>query len=231
MPRRHTYCLARALLLAAAAALLSPASAAEFFAGDYSFSDELGGFRLLGASGTGSMDDPVVVREEFLSVEPVTLVIRRHHELNIDRHPAQSQLTLVKEIVNLSDRIWAGFDVELQEFLDKPSTYSDGLSFKQFASQPQDVHSDTFTLNDRRFEPYDRISFRGGSVDPGGTVRIQLAVTDPTPVSEFYLRQDPNLVSVELVKPGRSFALVDRAFAPVRSAARPCPRAVRPSRC
>jgi hypothetical protein len=228
MPRRLTSSLVHALLLVTVAAL-PPAGAAEFFAGDYSFSDELGGFLLLGASGTCTVDDPVVVREELLSIEPVTLVIRRHNELRFDRHPVQSQLTLVKEIVNRSERVWAGFDVELQEVYEKPSTYSDGLSFKQFASQPQDVYSDTFTLNDRRFEPYDRISFQGGSVDPGGTFRIQLAITDPTPVAEFYLRQDPNLVSVELVRPGRSFALIDEAS--VRSAARPCQRAARPSRC
>jgi hypothetical protein len=193
--------LALAALLAMS---MATSDAAEFFAGDYSFSDELGGFRLLGASGSGRPDDPIVVVEELTGVDPVTLVIRRQHIRTLD--PTQSQLNLTKEVVNRSERIWAGFEVELQEVLKEPSTYSDGLSFKQFAAQPADVGSDAFTLNERRFEPYDRITFQGGSVDPGATVHFRLTITDPTPVREFYLLQDPNLVSAALPGRAESFA-------------------------
>jgi hypothetical protein len=207
MPRRPFVAQSFAhVVLLAAAGMAAAGHAAEFHAGDYSFSDELGGFRLLAASGSGSVDDPVVIVEELPSVDPVILVIRRRTLPRDDLHPAQSQLTLVKQVVNRSERIWAGFEVELQEILNKPSTYSDGLSFKQFAANPEDVGSDSFTLNDRRFEPYDRISFLGGSVDPGKTVRLRLTITDPTPVQEFYLLQDPNLLSAELPGSGRSLA-------------------------
>ena len=58
--------MAAALVLAAALVSV-PAAGAEFSAGGYSFSDELGGFRLLSASGTGTSDDPIVVREEILT--------------------------------------------------------------------------------------------------------------------------------------------------------------------
>ena len=194
-----------------AVALMAMASAAathaaEFFAGGFSFSDELGGFRLVSVTGTGTASDPIVVVEEIPGIEPVTLVIRRHALADGTPHTAHSQLTLVKAVINRSNRVWAGFEVELQEILDEPSVYGDGLSFKQFAASPEDVGSDTFTLNDRRFEPYDRISFQGGSVDPEATARFRLTITDPTPVSEFYLLQDPNLVSAQLPLAGRSVA-------------------------
>ena len=65
------------LVLGAAASAPHCASAAEFAAGGYSFSDELGGFRLLSASGTGTPDDPIVVVEEIAEAAPVVLVIRR----------------------------------------------------------------------------------------------------------------------------------------------------------
>jgi hypothetical protein len=195
----------RIFALAALIALRATTSGAgELFAGHYSFSDELGGFRLLEASGTGTPDDPIIVVEELTSVDPVTLVIRRHNIASLD--PRRSQLNLTKKVVNRSERIWAGFEVELQEILEKPSNYEDGLSFKQFAAKPADVGSDSFTLNDRRFEPYDRITFQGGSVDPGATVHFRLTITDPTPVAEFYLLQDPNLLSAAVPGRGKSFA-------------------------
>lgn len=202
--------LAHATLIAAAgmaaAGIATQGRAGELLTGAFSFSDELGGFRLLSASGTGTTDDPVVVVEELVGIDPIILVIRRKRPPGPNLGAQNSQLTLVKQVVNKSNRVWAGFEVELQEILKKPSTYSDGLSFKQFASQPTDVESDTFTLNDRRFEPYDRITFQGGSVDPGKSVRLRLTITDPTPVPVFYLRQDPNLVSAGLPLEGRSFA-------------------------
>ncbi len=192
--------------LIAAAGFASVAAGAEFFAGEYSFSDELGSFRLLSASGLGTSDDPVVVVEEFPSVGPVTLVIRRHNRSGAEARPTQA-LTLVKRVLNRSNRVWDGFEMELQEILGKPSPYSDGLSFKQFGASPTDVESDAFSMNERRFEPYDRITFQGGSVDPGETVTFRVTITDPTPVREFYLVQDPNLVSAELPGTGRSFAV------------------------
>jgi hypothetical protein len=208
-PRPAIFRLVVSAALLAAAFVARDGKAAEFIAGDYSFSDELGGFRLLGASGSGTSEDPVVIMEELNGTDSVTLVIRRHAMQRNDPHPAQSQLTLEKEIVNRSNRVWAGFEVELQEILKEPSTYSDGLSFKQFAAQPKDVFSDSFTMNDRSFEPYDRILFQGGAVDPGSTVRLRLTITDPTPIPEFYLVQNPNLLSVEIQRPARSFARAD----------------------
>ncbi|TIT27160.1 MAG: hypothetical protein E5W76_33585, partial [Mesorhizobium sp.] len=44
--------------------------------GAYSFSDELGGFHITGASGIGTKEDPIVITEELNSATPVTLTIR-----------------------------------------------------------------------------------------------------------------------------------------------------------
>lgn len=177
--------------------------AAEFFAGDYSFSDELGGFRLLSASGAGTAADPIVLVEEIDAAAPITLVIR--NRALASRGRGQAELALVKQVFNRSNRVWAAFEFELQEHLKRPSVYSDGLSFKQFAASSKDVASDSFFDNERLFEPYDRIEFRNGHVDPEAAARFRVTITDPTPVAEFYLVQDPKLLSAGLPD-GRSFA-------------------------
>jgi hypothetical protein len=195
-----------AALAFAVAAVAPPAEAAEFSAGGYSFSDELGGFRLLSASGTGTAEDPIVVTEELIDVAPITLVIR-NPSLSRNRGTFErSELTLVKRVVNRSKRVWAGFELELQEILGKPSDYGDGLSFKQFDAEAADVASDAFAKNRREFEPADRVEFTDGHVDPGATAMFRVTITDPTPVAEYYLLQDPKLLSATLPQVGQSFA-------------------------
>jgi hypothetical protein len=193
-------------LLAVVLAFASPALGAEFRVGSYSFSDELGGFRLLSAFGSGTPDDPAVLVEEFPEAAPVTLVIRRFGELSGPSRDTFAPLTVIKVVTNRSNRVWAGFEVELQEILKQPSVYYDGLSFNQFGVKPPDVSSDSFAKNDRLFEPYDRIRFIDGHVDPEATARFTITITDPTPVAQFYLVQDPKLLSAGLPG-GRSLAL------------------------
>jgi hypothetical protein len=187
-------------------------SGAELSAGGYSFSDELGGFRLVSATGAGTPDDPVVVVEEFDEAAPATLVIRRVARDADPRLPSYLPLTLEKVVVNRSRRVWAGFEVELQEVLKRPSEYGDGLSFNQYGAAPPDVASDAFAENDRLFEPYDRIRFQSGHVDPETTARFRLTITDPTPIREFYLVQDPKLLSAGLpARPSLAFIPVPRS--------------------
>lgn len=188
----------------AVSASSSIVAAAEIRAGGYSLSDELGGFRLISATGRGTEDDPIVVVEELYAVAPVTLVVR-NHDLVTGR-PLQAQLILIKRVRNRSNRVWAGFEMELQELLGKPSVYSDGLSFKQFAATGDDVASDSFDQNERNFEPYDRIEFLKGHVDPGATAEFKVSITDPTPTDTFYLLQEPKLLAAELPSRGPSFA-------------------------
>jgi hypothetical protein len=177
------------------------APAAEFTAGAYSFSDELGGFRLLSATGSGSEADPVVLQEVFDEATPATLVIRR--KTSRLGGAAFASLTLVKVVANRSGRVWAGFELELQERRRRPSSYEDGLSFNQLGAQTPDVSSDSFGTNERLFEPSDRIRYGEGHVDPDATVTFRVTITDPTPVLEFYLVQDPKLLSAGLPERSR----------------------------
>ena len=50
-----------------------PADDGRFHAGGYSFSDELGGFRILDVKGSGTKADPLEITEELHSADPVML--------------------------------------------------------------------------------------------------------------------------------------------------------------
>lgn len=176
-----------------------PAPAEEFTAGGLHFSDELGGFRLISVTGSGSSSDPIVVVEEITQVGPAVLIIRGHQMITTEDGPARKaafvNLAIIKVVINATHRVWTGFDLELQEELKKPSPYQDGLSFDQLGSfSDEPFASDSFTLTRRMPEPYDRVQFFDGSVDPGAAVRFNLFITDPTPASEFYLLQEPHLI-------------------------------------
>ncbi|MDH3196106.1 MAG: hypothetical protein OEL78_07325 [Hyphomicrobiales bacterium] len=189
-----------ALLVFFAVLAMTPGGlqAAPLSTGGFTFSDELGGFRLLSVSGIGSATDPIIVEEELTGTGPVVLVIRR----NVARKPADpwarnglwTAIYLTKVIRNRSRRIWAGFELELQETLHQPSIYGDGLSFDQGRAVPVEISADAFARHHRLFEPYDRIRFEDGSVDPDATLRLHVHITDPTPVGEFYLVQDPQIL-------------------------------------
>ncbi len=103
-------------------------------------------------------------------------------------------LAVIKIVLNGSRRVWGGFDLELQQELGSPSPYGDGLSFDQLGGFGARLHSDRFAANRQIYEPYDRVRFEIGSVDPGAQARFRFFITDPTPVEEFYLLQEPKLL-------------------------------------
>jgi hypothetical protein len=173
-------------------------SGGKFFAGAYSFSDEAGGFRILGVTGTGARDDPFVVVEELHSSSPVTLTIRTTAPLRpLDRSGlhANGDLHMRIEAVNGSEQAWVEFEFELQEVRDRPSLFGDGLSFDQRKEDTQTISSDSFARFSRDFEPYDRLLYQDGHVDPRATAGFSFFITDFTPRSEFYLVQDPRIPS------------------------------------
>ena len=178
----------------------------EFTAGGLHFSDELGGFRLISVTGSGSASDPIVVVEEITQVGPAVLIIRGQQMIAMADGPARKasfvNLAVIKVVINATHRVWTGFDLELQEELRKPSPYEDGLSFDQLGSfSDEPFVSDSFSLTRRMPEPYDRVQFYDGSVDPGAAVRFNLFITDPTPASEFYLLQEPHLIVAGVPEP------------------------------
>ena len=67
------------------------------------------------------------------------------------------------------------------------------LSFDQRRTGNYSVVSDRFADSRLDFEPFDRILFQDGFVDPGETVRFRFLITDLTPARLFYIRFDPRI--------------------------------------
>jgi hypothetical protein len=171
-----------------------PADDGRWYAGDYSFSDELGGFRILSVTGSGTKADPIEISEELTSATPVTLVIRAAKPLQNHGFP-EGAFYLRVVALNDSGLAWIGFEFELQEIRGKPSDFYDGLSFDQTGRNPDVISSNRFARFESRFESFDRLSFATGHVDPRERSAFGFFVTDVTPVPEFYLLQDPQVPS------------------------------------
>ena len=166
------------------------------YAGSYSFSDELGGFRIVSAGGIGTREDPIVIEQELFSSSPVTMIIRATRPIRPFEHPefyATGFIHMRLNILNNSGHGWVEFELELQERENVPSVFGDGLSFDQRKTDTGNVYSDRFTTFDRDFEPYDRLLYRNGTVDPLATATIGFFITDYTPKRQFYLRADPRI--------------------------------------
>ena len=190
-------------------------------AGGFSFSDEQGGFRLLAASGTGTSADPIVLVEEIFDLKPVVLVVRRLPKVDDEDTPTMGfsamTMSIKKVVINRTEKVWGGFDLELQETLNKPSIYGDGLSFDQPGIFSESESSDLFAFNRLQQEPYDRILFRGGEVDPETSVQFVFFVTDPTPPDVFYILQEPQFLTAGLEqRPAQLAAYGPRRGLPIK---------------
>lgn len=190
------------MAIAIASQSLSPAHAGGkvWRAGNYSFSDELGGFTIQSVSGTGSRTDPIVIEEELHSASPVTMTIRATGAMDTgnlgpskDGNLATSALYLRLVVLNGSGQSWIEFEFELQEILHRSSVFSDGLSFDQRRENSAQITSSAFAQFSRDFEPYDRLRFIEGKLDTGETADFDFALTDFTPRWEFFLVQDPRI--------------------------------------
>lgn len=190
--------IAVVLLAALGVQSAAPALGKVWEAGAYSFSDEFGGFTIDALGGSGTKDDPFRLRQTLYSSSPVTLVIRAIRPIRaFDRAPAYANgiLHMRIETRNGSGQGWVEFEFELQEVLNQPSTFGDGLSFDQRTERQDEISSDAFGAFSRNFEPYDKLLFRDGRVDPGKVATFSMLITDYTPRWEFYLVQDPRIPS------------------------------------
>jgi hypothetical protein len=186
------------LWLAAMSATAQAEDGEVWYAGAYSFSSELGGFRILGVTGSGSRNDPFVIEQELQSASPVTLVIRATtaiHPFALSGTFANGFMYLRLHCFNNSGLAWTEFEFELQEIRGQPSVFGDGLSFDQRKSSSATISSDSFREFDTDFEPFDRLLFRDGAIDPLAGGRFGFLITDFTPEAEFYLLQDPRIPS------------------------------------
>lgn len=190
--RRRRGCLVMGL--ACLACLVPQHGRAETWStGGLSFSDEPGGARLLGASGSGAREDPIVLIEEITGAGPAILLVRNDRSGGIQVSPARGVLSLavVKIIANRGPWAWSGFDLELRRTADQPSGYTDGLSFDQPQTFARAARADRFALSQQDDEPFDRIRFDGGRVEPAQDLRLHFDIVDANGTATFYLVQRP----------------------------------------
>lgn len=171
----------------------APAPAGTFSAGGLTFSDELGGFVLLGVSGNGTLDDPFVVVEEVKDGAPAILVIRGlsvEYGNRIGSHHLAG-FALTKIAINRTGNIWSRYEVELREVPHFQSPYGDGLSFGQGGQIGRPFVATGFAGNREIDEPYDSVVFDGGAIAPGDSATFAVVVTDTTPNSPVFIVQQP----------------------------------------
>ncbi len=170
---------------------LPGAAARELHLGGLTFSDELGGFRLLAGRGSGTLADPFVLEEEITDDGPAILAIRgmRHRFGNRISSQHAVGFALTKIVRNRTSQAWSLFTLELREFADLQSPFGDGLSFGQASSAGRPFRSDRFAEAAEVREPYDEVQFSGGLLAPGERAAFHLVVTDTTPRSQFFLLQ------------------------------------------
>lgn len=173
-----------------------PADDGRWHAGAYSYSDELGGFRILSVTGTGTREDPVEIAQEFEKAGETLLVIRaerpiRLHSSSLDYANGMIHMRIVA--FNNSGLPWIGYELELQERRGEPSIFGDGLSFDQRRTDGEMLASTAFRKYDRDYEPFDRILFTEGAIDPLKSGAFEVYITDFTPKRTFYLKQDPQV--------------------------------------
>src|SRR5215468_2648985 len=156
------------------------AAAAPLSASGITFSDELGGFNIVSASGSGTLADPFVVVEEITGPQEPVLVIRGLSPMFGNRVGSHhlTGFALTKIVVNKTDDDWNLFEMELRETLAHESPYGDGLSFGQGSPIGHPFISSKFPSVVETDEPSDTVSFRDGTVHPGESVTFSLIITD-----------------------------------------------------
>ncbi len=182
----------RATFVLLAALWAAPAAGADRVVLDGAvFTAEHGGLRLRDGWGRGSRDDPFVLVEEITTNGAAVLTVRRT-ATRFGRPVAGGigvGFVLKKIVTNRTERPWTIFEMELRQDLVAPSDYWDGLSFHQSGDRTPYVVSDRFATVDLADEPADRLAFSAATIAPGETVTVQVAVTDHSPVSPFFLIQ------------------------------------------
>ncbi len=193
------------------------ASAVEITQDGLSFSDEAGGFTLLSVTGSGRLDDPYVVTEEVSGPREAILTIRGLKEVGnrIGTHHIAG-IAMTKIVINRSKDIWQNYQMELREVTTRHSPYEDGLSFAQNTLIAGPFTASTFPNLQRFDEPQDTLGFSGATISPGESAQFSFLITDMSPVSKFYLFQQP-LQPVSDAAPSRDPKEIQQSAMPATS--------------
>jgi hypothetical protein len=170
------------------------------------FSEVTAGVSLTGASGSGTLADPIVLNEtisggvldEIISISGLSGIGNLIGSLH------GRGFALRKIVTNNTGQTWNFFDHELQEELGTPSTNGDGLSFGQGFATARPFTSDVFSIVNEVIDPRDFVNFSGGSVPDGGVVIFDFVITDNTDARDDldFLRQRPNFSVTVVPVPG-----------------------------
>ncbi|MGH6893018.1 MAG: hypothetical protein ACREEP_12230 [Dongiaceae bacterium] len=182
-----------------------------------SFSDEGGGFTLKSVTGRGSLDDPYVITEIVFGPRQAILVIRNLREVGnrIGTHHIAG-VAVAKIVINGSKDVWQNYQMELREVPTRHSPYEDGLSFAQNTVIAGAFTASSFPDLQRYDEPQDTLGFSGKSVPPGDSAQFSFLITDMSPVSKFYLYQEP-LQPVSDLSPDQGPRALQQGAIPRRS--------------
>jgi hypothetical protein len=188
-------------LIAAAGVIAGSAFAEPMTTGGLTFSDEYGGFRIASVSGSGTLADPFVVVEEITGPTSAVLIIEGlspdfGNRVGTLHHTG---FALRKIVHNSTPFIWSFMEFELQQDFGVSSDYLDGLSFGQGSTTGKPFKSDQFNDFLERDEPTDSIIFDGGYLRPGQSAVFDIIITDTTPIPVFFLVQQPNRPTVQLL--------------------------------
>jgi hypothetical protein len=179
------------LLLAALSA--GAVEARPFTLEGLTFSDELGDFEILSASGSGTLDDPFVIVEAVTGPEPVLVIagLSAGFANRVGSHH-MTGFALRKVAVNRTDFIWMSYNLELRQSEEAHSPYGDGLSFGQASDTGRPFVSSPFLTSVITDEPADTVVFTDGSVGPEESAIFDMIITDTSPVGRFLLLQAPD---------------------------------------
>ena len=184
-----------------------PGVAQPMTTGGITFSDAGGGFTIVAASGSGSIDDPFIVVEDITGPSAAVLIIEGLSLSFGNRigtlHP--TGLALRKILHNRTPFVWNFVDFELQQSFGVYSDYLDGLSFGQGSSAGRPFTSTRFGEVNELNEPLDSITFHGGDLRPGESAVFDFVITDTTPIQRFYLVQRPSRPIARLDRVGKQF--------------------------
>ncbi len=193
-----------AVLILLACAYGKPLHAAGFITlPGITFTEASANFRLLAASGTGSLDDPFVVVEEVFGEGEVVLGIDINDAEFGSRVKTMHAVgfALQKVVINRTRQLWDYYALELEFDTGRGSDYYDGLSFGQKSKVNRPFQSDRFAAVEDVTEPRDVIRFTQGQVKPGERVRFVLAITHTGSTPSFFLVQHVRPPYAELPTP------------------------------
>jgi hypothetical protein len=167
------------------------------------FSEATDNFRLLAASGTGSLDDPFVLVEEVFGDGEVVVGINVHAVNFGSRIKTMHAVgfALQKVVINRTDQAWNYYALELEFKSGRGSDYYDGLSFAQKAQANRPFRSDSFAVVEDLTEPRDVIRFTQGRVIPGQQARFAVSITPTGHQPNFFLVQHVRPPYAELDRP------------------------------